>query len=156
MCGAAAEWVRTSICTERSVWVSVSVRVLETRVHSARGPNPPRDAAALGGKHTRSSCSSSILSHFVPTWLRLAAFNPNRTARSHGGEEVGWSTLTLHHASCGTVSPGCSHIQTERQDKWRTQEKLWCPKGGQTHPADGHNLRGEGVLVVVGAGVLVV
>ena len=46
--------------------------------------------------------------------------------------------------------------QNKRQDKWRTQEKLWCPEGGQTHPADGHNLRGEGVLVVVGAGVLVV
>lgn len=51
---------RTSTCTERSVWVSVSVRVLETRVHSASGPKPPSAAAALGGRHTRSSCNSNL------------------------------------------------------------------------------------------------
>ena len=47
---------RTSICTERSVWGSVRVSVLDTLVHSASGPKPPRAADALCSRHTRSSC----------------------------------------------------------------------------------------------------
>jgi hypothetical protein len=53
----AREGARTSSCTERSVAGSVSVSVLDTRVHSASGPKPPIAAAAFCGTHTRSSCS---------------------------------------------------------------------------------------------------
>ena len=55
---------RTSICTERSVWGSVRVSVLDTLVHSASGPKPPRAADALCGRHTRSSCNSLHLDSF--------------------------------------------------------------------------------------------
>ena len=56
---------RTSSWTERRVWGSVRVRVLDTRVHSASGPKPPRAWQAFGGRHTRSSCRTpaSFLCH---------------------------------------------------------------------------------------------
>ena len=65
---------RTSICTERSVWGSVRVSVLDTLVHSASGPKPPRAADALCGRHTRSSCNSLHLDSFpLSTGITLSS-----------------------------------------------------------------------------------
>ncbi len=87
----------TSICTERSVWVSVSVRVLETRVHSARGPKPPRDAAALGGKHTRSSCNDTS----NPLYFVLCGSNEvqQHTMTPKTSCAATWGIAILWHAS---------------------------------------------------------
>ena len=147
---------RTSTCTERSVWVSVSVRVLETRVHSARGPKPPRAAAALGGRHTRSSCNSNR--------TMIITITTSSCIQSFRAAIVESNLLLIVLKSWDDIIAAWSakedHEQHEPKSKTNAvglhSQDIAGNVEGYAYPANGHDLRGKGVLVVVGAGMLIV